>query len=301
MNPLRPYAPNNDPRSYGLLQGMARLRERIFQPGGQYLSSYAARGLYPREEGRAAIGWLPSNRDALATYVTKQPQRAPERITSFDAMRQLDTLDPEFALLVDGDSNATAYELARVDVQVGLLVLESIETWARLWPHNAAGTGNGQADELLPYDPGNQTNMTPDLRQFGTPFPFPTGHPTAGGDPISIEWVLVLDRGNANQRSANMLGPSPVSQVPTSAGTPPYWPHRWEDQRYPWCCVPPYPQKWTATGPGVLRLFAIVKSNNWGDPNFNPQWQLKMAGRLRGYMQPAGPSGAAFYNVTRRH
>lgn len=296
MNPQRPYPPNNDPRSYGINQGVGRLLDRIWQPGAQYSPNPASFGLYTREHGRAPVGWLPSDRDALATYVTTQPERAPERIASFDAMRQLDTTEEAFALI---DGGATAYELARVDVQVGLLMLESIETWARvreLAPDGPAAT----ADELLPREPGALATSGPQLRGLGTPFPFPISHIDAAGSPVSIEWVLVLDRGNANQRSANMLGPSPVSQVPAVAGTPPYWPHRWEDMRYPWCCDQPHPQQWSATGPGVLRLFAIVKCEPL-DGGTLPAWEIQLSGRLRGYMQPAGPSGAAFYNVTRRN
>ena len=58
---LRPYAPNNDPRNYGIVQGSARLLERIWQPAAQYRHNYAAWGMYPREHARAPFGWLPTN------------------------------------------------------------------------------------------------------------------------------------------------------------------------------------------------------------------------------------------------
>lgn len=292
----RPYAPNNDPKSYGICQGSGRLLDRIWQPGSQYSPQYQAWGLYQREQGRAAVGWLPSRADALESYVYTQPELAPERLTSFDAIRFINTEAEGFALI---DGGSTAYEIARVDVQKGLLVLESIETWFRANQVNPGGPGP-QADESLPYDPGNSTNMTPDLRGLGTPFPFPLPHENANGTDLIIEWVLVFDRGSQRQRPANLLGPSPLELVPETAGTPAYWPHRWRDQRYIWNSAPPFPQKWTATGPGVLRLFAkVITAPLQGTQN--PGWNLKIAGRLRGYQQPAGPSGAAFKNATLRH
>jgi len=292
---MRPYAPNNSPRNYGIVQGSARLLERIWQPGSQYRPHYAAWGLRPHEEGRAPLGWLPSREDALETYVYTQPERAPERLTSFDALRFVDTETEGFALI---DGGATAYEVARVDVQKGLLVLESIETWARIREVSADGPAS-VSDELLPHDPGVFATSEPQIRGLGTPCPFP--HERADGEePLTIEWVLVFDRGSARQRAANLLGPAALSRVPTVAGTPPYWPHVWRDQRYPWNSFPPFPQKWTATGPGVLRLFAKVLVSPL-DGTTDPAWQVKIAGRLRGYQQPAGPSGAAFKNATLRH
>lgn len=292
---LKPYAPNNDPHNYGLVQGVARLLERIWQPGSQYRENFAAWGLYPSEVDRAAVGWLPSPDEALATYVRTMPQQAPERIASFDAMRCVDTGEERFALI---DGGATAYEVARIDVQHGLCVLESVETWARIQQINPNGPAT-TADELLPYDPGNTANMVPDLRGLGTPFPFPIDHGNAAGAPVTIEWVLVFDRGSQRQRAADLLGPAELARVPVTAGTPPYWPHVWADQRYPWNSDAPYPQKWSTSGPGTIRLFAKVLTEPLDAGG--PAWRLKIAGRLRGYQQPAGPSGAAFKNVTRRH
>ena len=292
---LKPYAPNNNPQNYGLVQGTARLLERIWQPGSQYRENFAAWGLYPSEVDRAAVGWLPSPDEALATYVRTMPQQAPERVSSFDALRFVDTGAEGFALI---DGGATAYEIARVDVQHGLCVLESVETWARFQQLNPGGP-QGTADELLCHDPGNSTNMTPDLRGLGTPFPFPIMHSSGAGEDVTIEWVLVFDRGSQRQRAADLLGPAAIDRVPVTAGTPAYWPHVWADQRYPWNCDAPYPQKWSASGPGTIRLFAKILTGPLADGG--PGWRIQVAGRLRGYQQPAGPSGAAFKNVTRRH
>ena len=293
---LRPYAPNNSPRNFGIVQGSARLLERIWQPAAQYRHQYAAWGMFPREHGRAVLGWLPSEAEALASYVHTMPERAPERVSSFDAIRFVDTNDEAQALLAGG---ATAYEIARVDVQRGLVVLESVETWARVNPQNPGGPQT-QADELLSWEAGNQTNMVPDLRTLGTPFPFPIDHSNAAGSPLTIEWVLIFDRGSQRQRAADLLGPAALERVPVAAGTPAYWPHVWADMRYPWNTDAPYPQKWSATGPGTLRLFAKVLVSPLAGTT-DPAWAVQISGRLRGYQQPAGPSGAAFENVTRRH
>jgi hypothetical protein len=296
VNPLRPYAPNNDPRNYGIVQGSARLLERIWQPGSQYRRSGAAWGLRPHERARAVVGWLPSRAESLDSYKYTQPELAPERITSFDALHFVNTLDAGMGFLLGG---STAYEVARVDVQHGLLVLESIETWARLNPQRPGGP-HPQADELLSWDPGDRTQQVPDLRAFGSPFPFPVPHDHAAGSPLSIEWVLVFDRRSQRGEPANLLGPAPLAQVPEAMGTPAYWPRAWRDMRYTWNRQPPNPQKWTATGPGVLRLFAKVLTEPLAGGT-DPSWQIQIAGRLRGYQQPAGPSGAAFYNATLRH
>jgi len=293
---LRPYAPNNSPRNYGIVQGSARLLERIWQPGAQYRPNPGAWGLFPHEDGRAVVGWLPDAQEALATYVRTMPEQAPERVASFDALRFINSEDEGFALI---DGGATAYEVARVDVQRGLLVLESIETWARfqqLAPDGPAAT----SCELLPNDPGVLCTSAPQLRALGTPFPFPVAHDDGAGAPISIEWVLIFDRGSQRQTAADLLGPAALEDVPAAAGVPPYWPHTWSDQRYPWNTTPPYPQKWTASGPGTLRLFAKVITSPL-DGTTNPAWRVKLAGRLRGFNQPAGPSGAAFVNVTTRN
>jgi hypothetical protein len=296
MNPLRPYPPNNSPRNYGLLQGTARLLERIWQPGSQYRRNGAAWGLREHERGRAVLGWLPSRADALATYKYTQPELAPERITTYDVLRFIDSEDAAFAFI---DGGPTAYEIARVDVQHGLLVLESIETWARFNPILNNGQNDGEADELLSWDPGLNSFKEPQLRGLGSPFPFPIPHPQNDGDPsISIEWVLILDRGSQRQNPANLLGPAPFSAIPEAMGTPAYWPRRWTDQRYSWGRET-YPQKWTASGPAVLRLFAKVITT--ADEDGGPRWNVQIAGRLRGYQQPAGPSGAAFSNATLRH
>ena len=241
----------------------------------------------------AVLGWLPSRADALASYKYTQPELAPERITSFDALRFVDTTREGFALI---DGGATAYEIARVDVQHGLLVLESIETWARFNQVDADGPLL-TSRELLTWDPDGVPG--PNLHALGSPFPFPIER-TGPGPDVSIEWCLVFDRGSQRQNPANLLGPAALDLVPEAMGTPAYWPRRWNDQRYPWNREPPYPQKWTATGPGVLRLFAkIITSPLAGTTN--PSWNIQLAGRLRGYQQPAGPSGAAFYNATLRH
>lgn len=294
MNPLRPYAPNNNPRNYGLLQGSARLLERIWQPGSQYRRNGAAWGLHPNERGRAAIGWLPSRDEALASYMFTQPELAPERIETYDVLRLVNSEDEDMGLILGGD---TAYEIARVDVQQGLLVLESIETWARFNPILNNGQNDGEADELLSWDPGFNSFKEPQLRGLGTPFPFPIPHPQNNNPSISIEWVLILDRGSARQNPAALLGPAPFSAIPEAMGTPAYWPRRWTDQRYSWGRET-YPQKWMATGPGVLRLFAKIITT--ADEE-EPRWNVQVAGRLRGYQQPAGPSAAAFFNATRRH
>jgi hypothetical protein len=295
MNPMRPYAPNNSPRNYGLLQGTARLLESIWQPGSQYRRNGAAWGLRPHEKGRAAIGWLPTRADALESYKYTQPELAPERITTFDSLHFVNTEAEGFALIEGG---STAYEVARVDVQHGLFVLESIDTWGRFNQINPGGP-SGQADELLSWDAGNSTNMTPDLRTLGTPFPFPLPHDNVNGTAVTIEWILVLDRGSQRQQPADLLGPVTLDRVPEAIGTPAYWPHKWSDQRYAWA-LSDYPQKWTSTGPAVLRLFAKVLTAPL-DGGTDPGWNIKLAGRLRGYQQPAGPSGAAFYNATLRH
>lgn len=286
---LRPYAPNNSPRNYGIVQGVARLLENIWQPGAQYRKEYAAWGLYEHEAGRAVVGLLPSPDEALATYVRTQPQHAPERVQSFDALRFVDTSEEALALIEGGE---TAYEVARIDVQHGLCVLESVETWARLEALDSDGNAIG-IFELLPYTPGP-------VIQVGTPCPFPINHPEGGEPAVSIEWVLVFDRGSQRQRAADLLGPAELARVPVTAGTPAYWPHVWADQRYPWNSDAPYPQKWSTSGPGSIRLFAKVLTGSRVGGNA-PAWNFKIAGRLRGYQQPAGPSGAAFRNVTLRH
>ena len=237
---------------------------------------------------------MPSRQDFVDTWKYTQPDHAPERITTFDALRFVNTNDEGFALI---DGGSTAYEIARVDVQHGLLVLESIDTWARLRQVNPGGP-TGQADELLSWDPGNSTNMIPDLRGLGSPFPFPVMHDNNAGSPIEIEWVLVLDRSDENSQPARLLGPAPLDLVPTQMGTPAYWPSVWSDQRYAWK-LNYTPQKWTATGPAVLRLFAKIKTQPL-EGGTDPAWEIQVAGRLRGYQQPAGPSGAAFRNVTIR-
>jgi hypothetical protein len=301
---VRPYAPNKDPQPYGLLQGSARLLERIWQPGAQYSQTARAWGLDSRELRRSVEGWQPSAADFLATYVRTRPQRAPERVASFDAIRFVDSDE-----LPPIDNGPTAYEIARVDAQEGLTILESIETWARIQPLRTIGPPLDFAYELLPDGAGDLAPLDISLRTLGTPCPFPLLHPQTQGQtrpgPFSIEWVLVYDRSDPNSMPADLLGPAPWSQVPEAMGTPPYWPFRWNDQRYPWCSSPPNRQKWSCGLPGVIRLFAKVTTSAIigppGPPGESPAWRFKIAGRLRGFHQPPGPSGAAFRNLTTRH
>lgn len=301
---MRPYRPNNDPQNYGLQQGSARLLERIWQGGAaRFDQGAAAWGLRPGELRRSVDGWQPTAADFLATYVQTRPQRAPERVSSFDALRRISSDD-----LPPIDNGPTAYEIARVDAQEGLTVLESIETWARIQPLRNQGPPLDFAWELLPDNAGDLASLDPSLRTLGTPFPFPLLHPQTQGQqrpgPFSIEWVLIYDRGDANQIPADLLGPAPWSQVPEAMGTPPWWPFRWSDMRYPWNSAPPGRQKWSAGLPGVIRLFAKVTTSALpappGPPG-QPAWRFEIAGRLRGFHQPPGPSGAAFRNLTTRH
>lgn len=302
---MRPYAPNIEPRSirYGLLQGSARLLERIWQPGAQYSPTARAWGLTAQELRRSVDGWQPDARDFLATYVQTRPQRSPERVASFDAIRIIDsdTLPPI-------DNGPTAYEVARVDAQTGLTILESIGTWARIQPLRNVGPPLDFAYELLPDDAGNTAQLDVELQTLGTPCPFPLLHPQTQGQtrpgPFSIEWVLIYDRSDPNTIPADLLGPAPWSQVPESMGSLPWWPFKWGDMRYPWCSSPPNRSKWSAGLPGVIRLFAKVTTSALpfppGPPD-QPAWRFKIGGRLRGFHQPAGPSGAAFRNLTTRH